>query len=373
MCDVRHEALLRCERLAVGYAGREIVSSFDLSVAPGEIVTLIGPNGAGKSTILRTLCRQLRPIGGSILLDGKDLARMDPRDMARCMAVLLTDRVDPELMTCSEVVQTGRYPYTGRLGLLSDHDHAVVASALARVHADDLVDAPFAHISDGQRQRILLARALAQQPRVLIMDEPTSYLDVRHKLEMMEILKDLVRNEGIAVVCSLHELDLAQRVSDRIVCVRDGSVDRVGMPEDIFCGDYVRELYGIQLGSFHESFGCVELAPAVGEVSVFVIGGGGSGIDCYRRLQRRGIPFYAGVLHEGDLDYSVARALAAQVVTERDWEPISWDALEEARALMSCCSKVVCCIDRFGSINEANRILWEEAGQAGKAADWHAL
>lgn len=140
-------------------------------------------------------------------------------------------------------------------------------------------------------------------------DEPTSFLDLRGKLELLAILKELVRERRVAVILSLHELDLAQRISDRLLCIRGNGIDRCGTPEEIFSGGYIRQLYGVERGSYCESFGCPELEPVRGKPQVFVIGGNGSGIPVYRRLQRQGVPFAAGILSENDVDHPVASAL----------------------------------------------------------------
>ena len=173
---------LHTEGLAVGYNGRPLLEEVCLAVRRGEILTLIGPNGAGKSTILKTIARQLTPIRGTVYLDGDSVWGMPEGELAKRLALVTTGRVDPELMTCLDVVETGRYPYTGRLGILSREDRRIAAEALAQVGGEALAERPFACISDGQRQRILLARALCQQPDVIVLDEPTSYLDIRHKL-----------------------------------------------------------------------------------------------------------------------------------------------------------------------------------------------
>ena len=204
------------KEMTVGYRGVPLIRDIALRVHRGEILTLIGPNGSGKSTILKSLIRQLALIGGTVYLDGKSLQTLPERDLARTMSVLLTEHVRPELMTCWDVAAAGRYPYTGRLGLLSDEDHAKVDEALALVGADELADRDFSCISDGQRQRVLLARAICQEPEVIVLDEPTSFLDIRYKLELLTVLKQLVREKQVAVILSLHEIDLAQKLSDRL-------------------------------------------------------------------------------------------------------------------------------------------------------------
>ena len=359
--------------LAVGYGGKPLIENLCLHVRRGEIMTLIGPNGAGKSTILKTLARQLAPMAGAVVLDKQLLGKMAEKELAQRLAIVTTERIDPELMSCRDLVSTGRYPYTGRLGLLRAEDRAIVENALAQVHAGELAELPFAQVSDGQRQRVLLARALCQQPDVILLDEPTSFLDIHHKLELLDILKTLVRQQQLAVVMSLHELDLAQRVSDTVVCVEKSGGLRMGPPEQIFTEESIRALYGLTEESYNPLFGCAELPPAQGEPQIFVIGGGGSGIPVYRRLQRLGVPFAAGILHQNDLDYPVARALAAELVEEAAYQPVTAETLARALAVLERCGKAACALPAFGSLNEANRLLWEAAGRSGKQTDWNTL
>ena len=357
---------LQTENLSVGYSGKALIREIALSLHAGEIMTLIGPNGAGKSTILKSIIRQLELVRGTVCLDGRDMAALSERDVSRRMSVLMTAHIHPELMTCFDVAATGRYPYTGRLGILTREDREKVSQCLELVHAADLADRDFSRISDGQRQRVLLARALCQEPEVLVLDEPTSFLDIRHKLELLAILKDMVRSRNLAVLMSLHELDLAQKISDYAVCVHNCAIERCGPPEDIFTAEYILALYDAARGSYNPDFGCLELEPPTGAPQVFVIGGGGSGIPVYRRLQRQGVPFAAGVLHENDLDYPVAKALAAAVISEAAFIPIGDAAFRCAAEQMERCPRVLCPLSAFGPMNEKNRLLRELAEKAGK-------
>lgn len=360
--SISKEYLLHTHALTVGYGKTPVLKDVTFSLCPGQILTLIGPNGAGKSTILKSITRQLKTLSGTVYLGKAPMDTLTDLALARTMSILMTDRVEPELMTCGEVVSAGRYPYTGRLGILSPEDHRQVREAMELVHVSALYDRDFNRISDGQRQRVMLARAICQEPKVLVMDEPTSFLDIHHKLELLSILKELVREKQLAVVLSLHELDLAQKVSDLILCVREGAVDRLGTPEEIFAGNYIQSLYGVKRGSYNTAFGSLELEAPVGAPQVFVIGGNGSGIPVYRRLQRLGIPFAVGVIHENDLDYPVAKALAAQVISEPPFEPISPEKLAQAKTVMAGCQRVICAVDAFGTINQGNLQLKALAG-----------
>ena len=356
---------LSTEGLSVGYGRTAVVDGIRIRVEAGEILCLIGPNGAGKSTILKTLIRQLQPIGGTVLLENTPLPDMKERELARKSAAVLTGRIAPELMTCEEVVAMGRYPYTGMLGILSDADREKVDETIRIVGMEEIRKKDFDRISDGQRQRVMLARALCQEPKLLVMDEPTSFLDIRNKLEFLSILRRLVRERKLAVVMSLHELDLAQKFCDRIVCVGDGNVRAVGTPEEIFSGDVIRDLYGVEHGSYDCLFGTAEPERNSASPRVFVIGGGGSGIPLYRKLQREGIPFASGVLPENDLDLPVAKALASVVITDRANEPVSAERAEEALAVLKTCETVICTVDQFGTVNRENRRLRDYAEEHG--------
>ena len=357
---------LHTENMTVGYDGKPLIEHIEIGVRRGEILTLIGPNGSGKSTILKSMIRQLKLIAGTVVLDGQAMAGMKEGDIAQRLSIVMTERIKAELMSCYDLVATGRYPYTGRLGLLSEEDHRIVREAICTVHAEEFADRPFTEISDGQRQRLLLARAICQEPEVIVLDEPTSFLDIRHKLELLDILKNLVREKNVAVILSLHELDLAQKVSDRVVCVANERIDRCDTPENIFTDEYIARLYGIEKGSYNALFGCPELSAVRGEPRVFVIGGGGSGIPVYRQLQRRGIPFAAGILQENDVDYPVAKALAAECIAVPPFTAMDEAAMDRGRALMTRCEQVVCCLDAFGEQNQGNRRLRDEAAVRGK-------
>ena len=357
---------LHTEHMDVGYDGVPLLRDVEIGVRRGEILTLIGPNGSGKSTILKSMIRQLRLLSGVVVLDGQTMAAMKEGEIAKKMAILMTERLRAELMTGEDVVSTGRYPYTGRLGILTKADREKVREAIALVHGEEFANRPFAQLSDGQRQRLLLARAVCQEPEVIVLDEPTSFLDVKHKLELLEILKRLVRERNVAVVMSLHELDLAQKISDRVVSVTKDGVDRCDTPENIFQSAYIEALYGMESGSYNALFGSLEMARVSGKPRIFVIGGGGNGIPVSRALQRRGVPFDAGVLAENDVDYWVARALAVETVSVPAFAPLDEGAVAKASALIIKCDHVVCCLDTFGELNQGNRSLRDEAQRQGK-------
>ena len=235
----------RAEDLAIGYGKTPLMEHIGLGVGKGTILTLIGPNGAGKSTLLKTLAAQLAPQGGAVLLDGKDLADCSGPERARKMALMVPHTRRTELTTCFEMASAGRYPYTGRLGVLSAEDKRQVYAALALVGAEALAGRDFNRISDGQRQRVLLARAICQQPELILLDEPTSFLDIKGKAELLAILKSLARDKKMAVILSLHELELAQKVSDKVVCISAAGVSDVMTPEKAFARENICKIYAL--------------------------------------------------------------------------------------------------------------------------------
>ncbi len=357
--------ILHTDKLAVGYGKKVLIDGIEVSVHAGQIVTLIGPNGAGKSTILKTIASQLDALSGVIFIGEKNSQNMNSRTRAKHLSIMMTTRAEPELMTCYDVIKTGRYPYTGQLGILSEQDQKKIAEAMRLTSVEEIADRDFNHISDGQRQRVMLARAVCQEPDILVLDEPTSFLDIHHKLELLSMLKGLVTEKNIGVIMSMHELDLAQRISDYIVCVSEHRIDMCGTPEEIFSDAYISKLYNITSGSFCAGYGSIELERVTGTPKIFVIAGGGSGPSTFRRLQRMHIPFAAGIIPENDMDYPAASALAAALVSEKAFEPFSHETISKAKKIIESCRRVICCNDNFGTLNDGNRILYEFAEQNG--------
>ncbi len=335
------EFYFRTSDLSVGYGGKPLIRDIEIGVRAGEILTLIGPNGSGKSTILKTVTKHLAAVKGDSRIADASVNSMSYKELSKKLAVVLTERIKGELLTCYDVVATGRYPYTNTLGLLSQEDRDKVYAAMERVHASELAEKDFTAISAGQRQRVLLARAICQEPEIIVLDEPTSFLDIRHKLELLSILRSMAKEKGITVVMSLHEIDLAQKISDKILCVRGETIQYFGTPEEIFREEIINALYGIPQGAYNIGFGSVELPAPTGVPRTFVISGCGSGIPVFRRLQKENRPFYAGILYENDLDYPVARSLAAQVISETPFAPISDETYARALEAMKQCETVI--------------------------------
>ena len=352
---------LKTENLSVGYSGKVLIHDINLSVERGKILTLIGPNGAGKSTILKTITKHLEKIAGVVTIENQNISKWSNKELAKRLSVMLTERISPELMTCEQVVAMGRYPYTNHFGALTPEDKRVVQESLRLVRAEELANRSFSDISDGQRQRIMLARAICQDPEIIVLDEPTSYLDIRHKIELLDILRKMAAEKNVAVVMSLHEIDLAAKISDQIICIKGDRIELFGTPEEVFSDARISELYEIKTGSFNTLFGSVELMAPAGEPKVFVLAGAGKGIPVYRLLQKHKIAFTTGVLFENDVDMQVAKVLAAHVVSAPAFMHVGEQELCEARKWIDRVSYVIDAGTPLGEQNQRCRELTEYA------------
>lgn len=341
----RENYYFHTDKLTVGYNGVPLIQDIEIGLKRGEILTLIGPNGAGKTTIIRSMIQQLKPVAGLVYLEQKPMKDISGHELSKRLSVVLTERIRPEMMTCREVVATGRYPYTGRFGILGEEDNKIVDEAMELVDITFLKDRDFLKTSDGQKQRVMLARAICQEPDIIVLDEPTSFLDIRYKLEFLSIIQNMSRKKGLSVIMSLHELDLAGRISDKIACIKGDHVDRFGTPEEIFKEGYIQELYDMDVGTYNEKSGDLELGKVMGDPRVFVIAGDGSGTETFRRLQREQTPFAAGILWENDIDYPAALALAAEVISVKAFSPVSERDMTRAKELIDQCEEVICTLD----------------------------
>ncbi|MDY6398447.1 MAG: cobyric acid synthase [Treponema sp.] len=259
--------MLEFKNLSVGYDKTPLQKQFSLQVEKGEILTLIGPNGSGKSTLIKTLIKELSPVEGAVFLDGKNLTDYSLKDLSRQVSALLTVPIKPELMTCRDVVSSGRYPFTGRFAVLKDEDKKKIDEAISLVQAQDYAHKDFMKISDGQKQRIMFARALCQNPRFLVLDEPTSYLDIKWRLELLKILQKL-SVQGVTIIASMHEVDLALKISHRVLCIGPEEITELSQNEDK-CKNQICALYNLSEQDYAETFyaGLVKQFCRKGEVS----------------------------------------------------------------------------------------------------------
>ncbi|WP_305784549.1 ABC transporter ATP-binding protein [Symbioplanes lichenis] len=237
---------LDVEQLTLGYKDRAVIESLDLVVPPGRITAIVGANACGKSTLLRSMSRLLAPRTGHVLLDGREVHRMPPKELARTLGLLPQSPVAPEGITVADLVSRGRHPHQRMLARWSIQDDAAVAAALDATSTADLADRAVDELSGGQRQRVWIAMALAQQTDVLLLDEPTTFLDVSHQVEVLDLLTDLNRSRGTTIVMVLHDLNLAARYADHLIALADGKLHAAGTPGEVLTEDCVRAVFGLE-------------------------------------------------------------------------------------------------------------------------------
>ncbi|CAK7259896.1 MULTISPECIES: ABC transporter ATP-binding protein [unclassified Shinella] len=232
--------------LSAGYGETLILDGLDLAVPPGRITVIVGANACGKSTLLRTLSRLLPARKGQVLLDGKSIHRIPSRDLARTLGLLPQSPIAPEGITVADLVSRGRHPHQGVFSRWTREDDEAVAAALAATKTDDLSERPIDELSGGQRQRVWIAMALAQQTDLLLLDEPTTFLDISHQIEVLDLLTDLNQTRGTTIVMVLHDLNLAARYADHLVAMAKGRLHVAGPPEAVLTEDHVRQVFGLE-------------------------------------------------------------------------------------------------------------------------------
>ncbi|PPI83530.1 cobalamin/Fe(3+)-siderophore ABC transporter ATP-binding protein [Marinobacter maroccanus] len=234
------------ENLSAGYGDRTILDGLDLAIVPGRITSIVGANACGKSTLLRTMSRLLAPSRGQVLLDGKSVHQCPTRELARTLGLLPQSPVTPEGITVADLVSRGRHPHHGLMSRWSPRDDEAVANALEVTKTADLADREVDELSGGQRQRVWIAMALAQETDVLLLDEPTTFLDVSHQVEVLDLLTDLNHRRSITIIMVLHDLNLAARYSDHLVAMAKGRLYAHGQPEDVLNEETILSVFGLR-------------------------------------------------------------------------------------------------------------------------------
>lgn len=232
--------------LTLGYDERDVVRDLDVRIPEGRVTMIVGANACGKSTLLRGLARLLRPRGGSVLLDGRSIHQLRSRDVAQVLGLLPQTPTAPDGITVGDLVGRGRYPHQGWFRRWNADDDAAVDRALASTGTTDLIDRPLSELSGGQRQRVWVAMALAQETDLLLLDEPTTYLDLHHQVELLDLLTDLNRDSGRTIVVVLHDLNLACRYADHLIAMKEGRIVVEGEPTEVVTAEVITEVFGLR-------------------------------------------------------------------------------------------------------------------------------
>ncbi|MFE3829776.1 ABC transporter ATP-binding protein [Streptomyces sp. NPDC059092] len=240
------EHTLQARDVRLGYDGREVVSGLSVDIPPGRITMIVGPNACGKSTLLRSMARLLAPSAGRVLLDGKDIQAMPTKEVAAVLGILPQSPVAPDGITVSDLVGRGRYPHQGWFRRWTAEDDTAVAEALLATDVLELAARPVDELSGGQRQRVWIAMTLSQRTDILLLDEPTTFLDISHQLDVLDLLTDLNRSYGSTIVVVLHDLNLACRYADHLIAMKDGRIVAEGTPSEIVSASLVTEVFGMR-------------------------------------------------------------------------------------------------------------------------------
>ncbi|MBF4508896.1 MAG: ABC transporter ATP-binding protein [Aeromicrobium sp.] len=350
------------DAVTVGYGDRVVVREATLPVTPGQFVGLVGPNGAGKSTLLRAVTGGADVVAGDITFDGASAVGMSERERARIVGVVPQSQVASFAFTARAFVEMGRNPHLGRLAPLGPADHAVVDDVMARTDTAHLADERVDELSGGDLQRLTLAQALAQQPRVLLLDEPTSHLDLNHALQVLDLVRSLA-DDGMAVLGVFHDLGIAARYADRIAIVADGRLRPPAPPTEALDATTIAEVFGVRAVVHTDPVtGTVavtpvvrgaDLAPAPG-ATVGLVCGSGAGASLMRRLAIAGHGLFAGALNRGDVDHAVAEAVGAGRVDLPPFGEIGPDDARRVRDGYAAAACVVVCETPFGRPNLPN-------------------
>ena len=325
--------MLEALAVTVGYDGEPVAREISLSVARGQFVGLVGPNGSGKSTLVRTLSRVLPPMHGQVLLDGADIYRTRARALARRLAVVSQDNPVFFDFPVRDVVMMGRAPHLSRFGMEGPRDYAVAQEAMEVTHTAAFADRPITALSGGERQRCMIARALAQEPEVLLLDEPTAHLDINHQIEVLDLARKLTAERSLATLVVLHDLNLASQYCDHLTLVGQGRVLASGPPQEVVTEEYIRSAYGTQVSvRRHPKTGRPYVTllsrlpvsgPATRRTKIHLICGAGTGVRLMRRLRQAGFAVSVGAVNVSDSDQIEAEALDLPRVEEAPFSPIT--------------------------------------------------
>lgn len=355
--------LLKLLDVSCSYASWPVLKDINFAVGQGEILGIVGPNGSGKSTLLRAMSRVLPPRQGTVILQDKDLYKIEARQVAGQLAFVAQENENEFPFTVEDTVMMGRIPHLKRFQREGPRDHEAVIKALQLTDACHLSGRLITELSGGEKQRVVIARALAQEPRVLFLDEPTSFLDINYQIEIMELLHKLRREQGLTVVLAVHDLNLASHYCDSILVLKEGAVYAAGHPARVLSADLIQEVYGCRVEVEYRSPNARPTVvfnpdrkrfPRAEPGTVHVVGGGGSCGRLYNDLNDRGWKVSTGVLNIGDSDWHDAVRLGFRIAETAPFSYISPESVEYNSQLMREADFVILPGIPFGPGNLAN-------------------
>jgi len=356
--------LLNIMGITCGYGASLVLKDASVAINSRDFVGIVGPNGSGKSTLVRTISRVLQPLMGKVLLEEEDIYHIPAPYLAKKMAVVTQETGLDFPFTVKDVVMMGRLPHIKRFAREGVKDLEAVARAMEFTDTISLADRQVNELSGGEKQRVLLARALAQEPKILLLDEPTSYLDLNYQIEIMELLARLRRDYGLTIIMVLHDLNLASRYCDYLIVVKEGFIHAIGTPQQVINAPMIKEVYGCEVRVeypdssqhpyivFHQEE--IKVMDEGGERWIHVVGGGGAGIGLFKNLLRSGWQVSTGVVNVGDGDWQEACRLGVSMIDAPPFCAIGAEEMRRNKELMQKAECVIMAEIPFGTGNIGN-------------------
>lgn len=365
---------IQLAKITAKYRDRPVLMDFSLTINSGEMVGILGPNGAGKSTLFNVVSGLLTPASGTVNLFGVDLRRMPARERAKAIAVVPQELDIPVPYTVEEIVMMGRTVLIGRFSCPSPQDRQAVERAMVYTDVADIRYRPLNELSGGERQRAIVAMVLAQEPRIILMDEATSHLDINHRLEIMQLVERLNREEGVTVMMISHDLQMAAEFSRRLIVLHNGQIVADGPPNSVLTPATLRRVYDCDVRVCQDpksgslSILAAPRLPDAGTgkgIHIHTVAGGGCGEAILRRLALCGYTLSCGVVNHGDMDAEVGAVLGVDLALEKPFCAIGPESMNTARELAKQADALVLTPVPFGTGNLINLELLENAIQAG--------
>lgn len=351
--------IISAEDISVSYGDHDVLKRMSLAVEEGRFIGILGPNGCGKTTFLRALSRILKPDAGVVYLEGSEIESFDAKNLAKTIGCVRQETDVAFPFTVREIVLMGRHPHIGRVAPLTEKDLMIADEAMKTTNTAHLADRLITEVSGGERQRVLIARTLAQQPKILLLDEPTSHLDINHQVEILSMIRDLTPE--MTVIGVFHDLNLASYFCDKLILMGEGSILAAGTPAEVLTSERILSSFQIKMiVSTHPLTGKPYLVPEYGiktshtKTHVHVISGGGSGTEIFYTLSLYGYHVTAGVLAANDTDASAAAALGVEAIIEPPFAEVSEASLSRLQELLASAKAVVITEMPVGFGNLAN-------------------